>query len=84
MNNTENSINKVSIDPIEKINNLGVQDKTKSIENYELPIGVKDTLFVLARNPSKYKDGINNMVSKMVAIKEFQYINLNDFSRILG
>jgi hypothetical protein len=45
---------------------------------------MNDTIFVLARNQSEYKEGINNMVSKMVTIKELKYINLDDLSKVLG
>lgn len=49
--------------------------------NFKFPIHINDTLFVLARNQSEYKEGINNMVSKMVTIKELKYINLDDLSK---
>jgi hypothetical protein len=39
---------------------------------------------VLTRNPSFYKENINNIVSKIVVIKESKNININEVSKILG
>jgi hypothetical protein len=75
------------LDPEEKINNSNTQEiifNKRVSNNFKFPIHVSDTLFVLTRNRSDYKDGINNMISKMVTIKDLKYINLDDFSKKLG
>jgi hypothetical protein len=52
-------------------------------DNFEFPVGVTDTLFVLTRNNSKFKQGIINITSKMIIINESKYIELLEFSKIL-
>jgi hypothetical protein len=54
------------------------------VDNFEFTIGVNDTIFVLTRNNSKFKDGIINITSKMIIINESKYIELLEFSKILG
>ena len=69
------------------MDNNNTQEKnfrTESYNNFEFPINLKDTIFVLTRNNSEYKDGINNMISKMLTIKELTYVNLDVLSRLLG
>lgn len=77
----------MSFDSEEKINNSNTQDvifNKRVSNNFKFPIHVSDTLFLLTRNRSDYMNRINNMVSKMVTIKDLKYINLDDFSKKLG
>ncbi len=47
---------------------------------------MSDTIFVLARNNSLYKDkeNVSNIISKIVIIKEFKSINLDELSKRLA
>jgi hypothetical protein len=45
---------------------------------------VSDTLFALTINRSVYKEGVNNLISKIVVLKELSEVNLNDVSKLLG
>lgn len=69
-----------------KIENRNAEDiviNTLPSDNFRFPVEPSDTLFVLARNRSYYKEGISNLISKMITIKEFKYINLDIYSDIL-
>jgi hypothetical protein len=63
-----------------------VEDNKNNIrnENFEFSIGINDTLFTLTFNPSIYRDNVSNLISKIVVVKEFNYINLNKLSNILA
>ncbi len=52
--------------------------------NFEFPVDICDTMFVLARNNSLYKDNVSNIISKIVIIKESNSINLDELSKRLG
>ena len=57
----------------------------KSIpQNFEFTISSADLLFVLTRNNSTYPNSINNMISKILTIKELTYINLDSLSEGLS
>ena len=47
------------------------------------PIDIFDTIFVLTVNNSVYKEGVGNIISKMLVIKELKYVNLDKFSAML-
>jgi hypothetical protein len=69
-----------------KLNNTNAPDTVlnqKISDNFEFPINESDTIFVLTRNNSNYKEGINNLICKMVTIKALKYINLDDLSKVL-
>lgn len=71
----------------DKLKNTNIQDTVLNkniLDNFEFPIDPSDTMFVLTRNNSEYKEGINNLISKMVTIKALKYINLDELSTILG
>jgi hypothetical protein len=53
------------------------------IDFFEFTLDVNDTIFVLTKNNSVFKNNVGNIISKMIVIKELNYINLNDFSEIL-
>jgi hypothetical protein len=82
-NNIQKNTTNIKPVNVDNLNSPETDFKEGFSNNFEFPLGVKDTLFVLTRNNSDYKDGINNMISKMVAIKELKYINLDDLSKIL-
>jgi hypothetical protein len=57
----------------------------ESAENiFEFVIDITDTLFILTRNNSLYKENMGNIISKMVVISEPKNINLSYMSEILG
>jgi hypothetical protein len=56
----------------------------KISEDFEFPIDMDDTLFILTHNPSIYKEDVSNLISKMVVINQLNYINLLKLSQILG
>jgi hypothetical protein len=58
-------------------------NKTVS-DNFEFSLDNNDTIFILTRNNSIYKEGVSNIVSKLVIIDELQYVNLDKLSVILG
>jgi hypothetical protein len=51
--------------------------------DFNFDIDISDTLLVLTRNNSVYKEKVSNIVSKMVIIKELQSINLENLSKWL-
>ena len=53
-------------------------------DNYEFPLDNNDTILILTKNNSHFKENVGNIVSKMIVIKELQRINLNNLSSILG
>jgi hypothetical protein len=61
---------------------LTVLDEESS-NNLEFPLGVKDTLFVLTKNNSTYKEGLNNLISKMVVLDGISYIRLYKMAELL-
>lgn len=52
--------------------------------DFEFPIDVNDTIFVLTYNNSNYKEGINNLISKIIVINQLKYVKLDEFSKVLG
>lgn len=64
-------------------NNTNVTLNRNISKNFEFSLDLQDTIFVLTRNNSDYKEGINNLISKMVCIKELNYINLDRYNTIL-
>lgn len=73
---------------MEENNNKDNLDKTiinKSVsDNFEFSLNINDTLLVLTRNNSLYKENLNYIISKMIIINELNYVNLDDLSKILG
>jgi hypothetical protein len=55
---------------------------TKNIsDNFEFPVGMKDVIFTLTINNSKlFKENVGNMISKMVILKEYSFIPLDELS----
>ena len=53
-------------------------------DNFEFSLDIEDTLFVLTRNPSLYKENTSNLVSKIFIIRELYFINLDKLSITLG
>ena len=51
--------------------------------NFEFTIDINDTIFVLTHNNSLYKEGIINIVSKMIIVRKLKHVNLDDLSRVL-
>ncbi len=81
-------------DIVNDINPLGNISNTKpdvvngtlnrlSEDNFHFDISISDTLLVLTRNNSVYKEKASNIVSKMVIIKESQSISLDVLSESL-
>jgi hypothetical protein len=58
--------------------------KKYASDNFEFPIDIFDTILVLTVNNSVYKEGVGNIISKMMVIKELKYVNLDKFSAMLG
>lgn len=56
----------------------------QSSENFEFSVSANDTLFVLTNNNSIYKEGVSNLISKMVILKDMNYVSLKIFSKCLG
>ena len=52
--------------------------------NFEFSIDINDTIFILTRNGSFYKDNVNNLHSKMIVIREFNSFNLDNISKVLN
>jgi|SRR5277367_27411 len=52
--------------------------------NFEFPLDINDTIFVLTINKSRFKENVGNIVSKMVVLKELNYVNLDILSEKLA
>jgi len=55
-----------------------------NVENTSFYLSTYDTLFVLTRNNSVFKENVANVVSKMIIINEERDINLDNLSETLG
>jgi hypothetical protein len=55
-------------------------------ENFQFSIDINDTIFVLTRNNSNYieKEGITNLITKMVIVKELNFVALNELGKYLN
>jgi hypothetical protein len=65
-------------------NNNGDILANKKPENFEFYVGIKDTIFALTINNSRYKENINTIITKMVTLKEERFINLDNLSVVLN
>lgn len=52
--------------------------------DFKFEINPNDTIFVLTYNPSTFKEGVKNIVSKIVVFKQYKIVNLDKISEILG
>lgn len=52
--------------------------------NFQFPIDINDTIFTITCNNSIYKEGVGNVISKMIIIKELYYVDLDKLSRMLN
>lgn len=48
------------------------------------PLDVDDTILVLTKNNSRYKENVGNLISKMIVIKELKYVSLDNLSARLA
>jgi len=52
-------------------------------DTFEFPVHVNDTIFTLACSKSFFKENINNIISKILTIRELKHINMKEVSKIL-
>ena len=58
--------------------------KERERNNFKFPIRAEDTLFILTGSRVMREEGINNLTSKMITIKELKYINMLELSKALA
>jgi len=69
---------------VEQEDKSNIVDKAELAENFEFTIDVQDTVFILTRNNSIYKNSVNNLASKILVLNELQFINLDVLSENLS
>jgi len=52
--------------------------------NFEFSLDINDTIFVLTKNNSRFKENVGNVVSKMIIINNLKHVNLDNLSEMLG
>lgn len=71
---------------IDTQDNLSItySSRDQTLESMSFTLRPCDTLFVLTKNNSIFKENVANIVSKMVVVNEERIIPLDDLSEVLG
>ncbi len=57
--------------------------KNKNYNESEFYISYEDIIFILTKNNSEYKEGLTTLIGKIIILKEYTEIDLNQFSKNL-
>jgi len=76
--NQYNNINGINSDT--RLNYVRNQATT----NFKFPVGQSDTIFTLTIRNTTCKENLNEVISKMVVIKDLQWVNFQDLNKILA
>lgn len=58
--------------------------RNEATENFQFPVDQPDTIFTLTIKNVIYKENMNEVISKIVVIKNLQWVNLQTLSKILA